>query len=274
MKKILLCLALFCPACLVYGQVNKVQHITAHMPDAAEIFKLFNQSFGVPAVYDYQSFGSFSSGGLWLGNVTFETVGANGDDRDSAFFRGIALEPAAHTNAVDSLLDKIHINHSAPQISYWNYQGSKQKFYTVTDLTDLCAGTRRVFICDYEQRDFINGFSLKADSAFNAAQGGSLGLLGVKAVVIQTTNLAKQVALWKTIPGIKVKDAYRFGFETGPDVLVEPGPQDQIKEIVLKVRSSAKAAAFLAKENYLKKEGNTLMIDPGKLHGLRIILEE
>lgn|SRR6185503_13034243 len=274
MKKILLCLALFFSSCMVYGQVNKVQHITAHVPGAADVFKLFSQTFGVPVVYDYQSFGSFSSGGLWLGNVTFETVGANGSDRDSAFFKGIALEPATHTNEIDAVMDKVPLNHSGPQISYWNYQGSKQKFYTVTDLTDLCAGARRVFICDYEQRDFINSFSVKADSAFNAANGGSLGLLGVKVIVIQTTNPAKQVALWKTLPGIKVKGAYRFGFKTGPDVLIEQGPEDAIKEIVLKVRSAVKAEASLAKENYLKIEENTLLIDPGRLYRLRIILEE
>ena len=274
-KKILLLPILFLLSVYGYGQVTRVNHVSAHIVGAEDIYKLFNQRLGLPVVFPFQSFGSFSSGGLWMGNITFETVEAGNGDVNAGRIKGIALEPTGNTDAIVLLLDKMKITHSNPDVSYWDFNGSRQKFYTITDLTDLSSDKRRVFICDYEQRGFINSFSAKANSALKATRGGVLGLIGVNTIVIQTTDVPAQTKLWKTLPGIKVKGDGRVEFDMGgPEILIEPGTEDCVKEIVLTVRSTANAAAFLAKENYLKKEGNTLLIDPGKAGGLRILIEE
>jgi hypothetical protein len=238
------------------------------------LFKLFNQTFGLPVVYDYQSFGSFSSGGLWLGNVTFEFVGAPENTNLPGFFFGVALEAKGHTDVILPMLDERQVTHSVPEISYWNFKGKKEKFYTVTVLRGLSAKSRRVFVCDYEQRDFIKSFSTKADSIFKAGNGGPLGITGLKAIVIGVTDKAGQAALWANIPGVRKTGEYSFSFAGGPAIFLDQDSADGVKAIIIQVQSKEKAAAFLAEQKCLKKENDTILIDPEKLDGLRVVLED
>jgi len=274
MKKIVFTFCLVLSGMSMYAQVTSVQHLNAHSRQAPELFKLFHETFGLPVVYDYQSFGSFSSGGLWLGNVTFEFVGAPASSGLPGFFFGIALEPKGHTDSIVTMLDERRIAHAVPEINYWNFKGKKEKFYTVTVLKDLSAKERRVFVCDYEQRDFIKSYSARADSLFKAGNGGPLRITGLKAIVIEVADKDKQAELWASIPGVKKINDHTFSFDGGPAIVLDQDGGDGIKEIIIKVQSKEKAAAFLAQQSCLKKENDRILIDPGKLDGLKVVLED
>jgi hypothetical protein len=271
MKKLSLFLLVSAWCTMLHAQINKVQHFNAHCGDngAKELFTLFNKTFGLPVVYDYQSFGNFSSGGLWLGNITFEFVGHAGGDDNKAAIIGVSLEPTGHADAIVPVLDRVHITHEAPKVA----QMDGKPFYTVIYLKDFTADKRKIFVCDYADRKFIDGFSIRADSVFKANNGGPLGIVGLKTIVIGTTDLTVQTALWEKIPAIKKTGDHSFGFTDGPDIQLVPDSTECVKEIVVKVQSVEEARVFLSRQGYLKQEESVTMIDPDKVCGLWVILE-
>ena len=275
MKKLVFIVSLSILCGPIWAQITRIQHFNAHSGDKAAqtLFTLFNQTFGLPVLYDYQSFGSFSSGGLWLGNITFEFVGHQDGDNLKAIFKGVALEPKQHTEAIVKMLDEKQIVHDAPDVAMMNVNGGQVPFYTVIGLKDLSAEGKRIFVCDYANRVFINTFSIKADSLLKANKGGPLGVIGLKKIIIGTTDKAKEVVVWGNVPGVIRKNDHFFSFSEGPDILIEPAGTDCVKEIVVKVKSLEQAMAFLEQRQCLKREGAKLLIDPEKLHGLRVILE-
>ncbi|MGZ3752393.1 MAG: hypothetical protein ACXVIY_11060 [Mucilaginibacter sp.] len=272
MKKLTLILLGIFGCGMLHAQINKVQHFNAHCSDAGakELFMLFNQTFELPVVYDYQTFGNFSSGGLWLGNITFEVVGHKGGDDKQAAFIGVSLEPTDHTDVITPLLDHAQIAHENPNVT----QMGGKPFYTVTYLKDFTTANRKIFVCDYADRPFIDGFAKKADSLFKVNSGGPLGITGLRTIVIGTADVTKQAALWEKIPAIKKVNDHLFSFSDGPNIELVRDSQECLKEIVVKVRSKKKAKDFLAQQQLLKKGDGRLMIAPDKLHGLAVILVE
>lgn len=271
---ILFSLVVFC--LFANAQITRVQHFNAHCSDqgAKELFSLFNKTFGLPVVYHYQSFGSFASGGLWLGNITFEFVGHSGQNNAQAIFKGVSLEPLSHTDTIIQLLDARQIAHDPPEVATMDQDGRKVPFYTLTYLKGLTTDNRKIFVCDYADRVFINGFSLRADSALKAHNGGPLGIVGLKTILIGVTDIVKQSAIWASMPGIRKIDDHLFSFSDGPDIMLQNYDSDCVIGIIIKVKSKDNAATFLRQQHYFATQAGKLMIDPANLHGLRIILEQ
>jgi hypothetical protein len=78
---------------------------------------------------------------------------------------------------------------------------------------------------------------------------------------------------WVSIPGAK-KTGNHFKFIEGPEIVVEKADRDGIKEIQVQVRSMEAASKFLTDNQMLSVENKITMIDPGKIFGLWIVLEQ
>ncbi len=274
MRKVLFIFYFISCSLFTGAQIAKVEHLNAHTIHATELFDLFKTTFRLPVVYDYQEFGNFSSGGLWLGNITLEFVNYRGLNTETALFKGIALEPVQHADTILRMLDEFSIPHNTPVPARFKVDNVEKTYWTNIGLKDLSTENLRVFICDYTDRSFVNNPKKAARKIFAEEEGGPLGIIGLKKIIIGSSNFEKTVNAWVSIPGAKKTGENHFSFFDGPEIVVEKAEKDGIKEIQLQVRSMETAAKFLTENHMLSMQNNTTLIDPEKLYGLRIVLQQ
>jgi hypothetical protein len=251
-----------------------VEHFNAHTIHAPELFELFKTKFRLPVIYDYQEFGNFSSGGLWLGNITIEFVNYQGLNAGPAIFKGISLEPIQHADSVLRMLDEFAIAHGTPSPARFRVDNVEKTYWTNIGLKDLSADDIRVFICDYTDRGFVNTPKKNARLLLDKEQGGPLGIMGLKMIIIGTKNVEKALHAWISIPGAKKTNNNHFSFFEGPEIVVEKADTEGIKEIQVQVKSVETASKFLTENHMLLIENDRTLIDPEKIYGLRIVLEQ
>jgi hypothetical protein len=274
MKKPFIFLLSILIATATSAQIAKIEHFNAHHVQARALFDLFKSTFQLPLVYDYQHYGSFSSGGLWLGNITLEFVCPAINAPATAIFKGVSLEPVQHTDSIIPELDNRQIAHSEPDIVKIKADGAEKVFWTVTGFTDLSGPDVRIFMCDYEDRSMVNGLKKAAADSLAIRQGGPLGIIGLKTIVSGVSNPEKAAETWSRMPGITTSGQGYFSFPSGPALNLQKAGKDGIMEIIVQIRSKATAMAFLAQHQLLRMENDTILIDPDKVYGLRIVLEE
>jgi hypothetical protein len=274
MRKLLFTVYLAVHFFSVNAQVVKVEHFNAQTTHAPDLFELFRSTFKLPVVFDYQEFGNFSSGGIWLGNITLELANYRGITPVNAIFKGIALEPVQHTDTIVRMLDDYGIMHGNPAPARFMVDNVEKTYWTNIVLKDLTADNIRVFICDYTDRSFVNNPKRIAKSVLNEIDGGPLGIMGLKKIVISASNPLKTVNAWTSIPGAKKAGENHFSFFEGPEIVIEKAEKDAVKEITVQVRSVENATKFLTDNHMLAVENTNIMIDPEKLFGLRIILQQ
>ena len=267
---------LFCMACISFAnaQIIRVQHFDAHTTHAPELFELFKTKFKLPLIYDYREYGNFSSGGLWFGNSILEFVNYEGLAPGKALFKGIALEPIQHTDAIVRMLDDYGVVHGPPVTAGFTVDNIEKTYWTNIALKEPGSDDVRVFVCDYTDRALVNNLKKKARKIFTEQGGGPLGIIGLKKIIIETSDLEKTLQGWISIPGAKKTGNNHFSFFDGPEIIVEKADKDGIKEIQVQVRSVEAASKFLMENQMIFMENKTILINPGKVFGLRIILEQ
>ena len=256
------------------GQVVKAEHFNAYTPYAAELFELCKTKFKLPVIFNYRELAGFSSGGLWLGNIVLEFVNHNGSDNNKTLFKGIALEPIQHADTIVKILDAYGVAHGLPESTRVSVDNTEKLLWTNILIKDISADNIRVFVCDYADRVYINTPKKAARKIFNETGGGPLGIVGLKKIVIGSANISKALHGWISLPGVKRISENHFGFFDGPEIVVEKADKDGIKEIQVQVSSLEKATKFLSENKMLAVENNTTLIDPEKLYGLRIVLQQ
>ncbi len=120
----------------------------------------------------------------------------------------------------------------------------------------------------------MNNPKKAARKIFAEEEGGPLGIIGLKKIIIGSSNFEKTVHAWISIPGAKKTGDNHFSFFDGPEIVVEKAEKDGIKEIQVQVRSMEAASKFLTENHMLSMQNNTTLIDPEKLYGLRIVLQQ
>jgi hypothetical protein len=66
---------------------------------------------GLPTACPYNSFGEFSSGAVYFGNVSVEIIDMKGQPNDGSKITGIAFEPSAKMVAIISGLKNRNISY-------------------------------------------------------------------------------------------------------------------------------------------------------------------
>jgi hypothetical protein len=121
-----------------------VEHFYISSHNALRIFQIFTKKFGLAVVWDYQNWGSFPSGGITMGNVVFELI--DGGPEQSQAYYGIALESSQSLKRTVPFLDAMKISHG---------RISKSSQWSAMALTNLLPDKVNLFLCDYNDRDFI-----------------------------------------------------------------------------------------------------------------------
>lgn len=213
-------------------EISKVEHFYVSSTHAKDLFNLFNSQFALPAVWDYQSWGSFSSGGITLGNVVFEFVESRSEQTPTHY--GIALEPSQSLKRTSSFLDSVKIVHG---------NISKAKEWSTMSLNNLLPDNINLFLCDYHDREFIKQDRKKAIDQLVINNGGTLGIQLLKEIVIGAQETGKFGTELAKIPGL-VRIGNDFLFCQGPNLKLTESDTPFL-DLIINVKSLYKAKIAL-----------------------------
>jgi hypothetical protein len=256
------------------AQVNKIEHFFASSPKAEQLFQFFSKGLELPVVWPYKSWGDFASGGVTLGNVVFELVTFKGADTTS--FNGIALEPLHSMEEFEKELDQLGIAHDTIDNSNVSKDttGALNGWSLFTP-KDLLPNEANLFVCDYKKRQHIADGRKKAADKLKAVNGGKLGILYLKEIVVSTSDFKKYDEQFARLPGVTKQQNGLFSFRDGPVLRLQLDAKNRISKIVILVKSLKKAKAFLESKKLLGNvNANSIFILPEAMDGLKIELVE
>ena len=198
------------------AQINKIDHFHISSPQSKDLFTLFTTEFNLPVVWDYQTYGSFSSGGVTLGNVVFEFHQEEPDQ--ITVYHGIALEPNQTATEIVHILDSTDISHGAiNRYPLLTEDGKKDIGWTTIYLKNMLPNLVNLFLCDYHDREFVKSLTDPAKNNLRKINGGILGIEYLKELVIGTEEPSKYINELTKVPGTKKEDNV-FTFSEGPDL--------------------------------------------------------
>ncbi|MGD2124008.1 MAG: hypothetical protein PVJ76_19815 [Gemmatimonadota bacterium] len=258
--------------------IAKVEHFLASSTDAQALHEFLHQEFMFPEIWPFTNYGGFSSGGVFLGNVVFESIqdsmGAQGQ-RGRASFNGIALEPVGPAAPTLEWLDQNSIGHGAPSPFTVMIEGTEQVFW-VTFTLEVPPATATIFVCDYTDRELIRQGREVGTEELTRAGGGPLGVWGVGEIILNVADLSTGTEAWKSLlGGERMVSEGLFRFSQGPAIRLEQGEPEGIREIVVEVVSLDDAKAYLNSKGILgETDQGDLTIGPSAVQGLSIRLRE
>lgn len=253
------------------AQVLRVDNITVEAGKAETIYSLFANTFQLPVLFRYQPAGAAETGKVWLGNMA---VSFTRSDKDTAFFNKLSLEPLQHGEALIQTLTGFGISLNPPDIITQPGTEGEQCNWKTIGVRDLCSEWLQVVIADALNPAFFASQRANAKKVFAEKEGGALGVRSVQKIILTTTDAAKSLQAWVSIPGVQRLADLGFRLIDGPVILVEKGHYNAVKELVVQVQSLAAAESFLLQKGLLQKEGNKTLILPAAVQGLRILLEQ
>lgn len=268
------CVLSLLSACLLLtgsAQVLRVDHITVQTSKPATLYSLFANTFQLPVLYRNEPGSNTSAGMVWLGNTALSFTGG---DKDTAFFSNLSLEPLQYGESLIQTLKGFGITLNPPEtLTHTSTEGEKHSWKTI-GVRDLCSEWVQVVIADALNPAFFAKQRSIAKKMFAEKEGGTLGLRSVQKIILTTTDAAKNLQAWVSIPGVQRMADIGFRLIDGPIILVEKGHHNAVKELVVHVQSLAAAESFLLQNGLLQKEGNKTLILPAAVQGLRILLEQ
>jgi hypothetical protein len=251
-----------------FGQFDKIDHLVVASPNAEQLYKLFKDAFQLPVLFNYQTFGSFSSGGLSLGNVTIEFGTAKNITRTA--FDAIAVEPHETAERTLTNLDLLDIPHGSinPYVTTFP-NGARDTVWKTATL----AGP--LFICDYSHRDEVHNLQKRMADSLQLRQGGPLGIIKLKEIVVGGEELTRFSNEFLKFPGQITGNDSLIQFSSGPSIRLVKRDHLSIEKIIIHVNSISRAKNYLQQKGLLgSASGDSVFIEPGAISGLSIELME
>ena len=259
-----------------------VDHFFAYSSEPEMLFKFFRDTLGLPQVWNFQNFGDFASGGVWMGNVEFEIVTWKPPPGEKlpTEFKGIAFEPVGYTDSLIEELDRRAIKHGKPEPTVMKDKEGRDYVGWINTGLDgpggLPPSNVSIFVYDSTSKEKKAARNARSSAAFEKSEANPLGVVAVKELAIGVKDLTAARVKWRMLldrPEQELGDSYIFSH--GPAIRLFAAPKDGFKSIVLQVRSLQKAKEFLSERNLLKKSTDrTVTIDPLAIGGLLITLEQ
>jgi hypothetical protein len=253
------------------AQINGIDHFFVSSPKAEKLFKFFKEELRLPVAWDYKTWGSFSSGAVSLGNVSFEFVFF--DSVKITKFDAIALEARQSTEDFILVLDSSKVVHDTIEYNtYTKKNGSIGGWSTLT-LRNLLPENAGLFICDYKERDQVL-IAITRDSAELIKQkGGSLGIICLKEIVVGSLDPINNKKELSKLPGVIRDETEVYNFKKGASIRLIKSNVGSIEKIVIRIHSITAARKYLKLHNLLGRSSkNSLYIDPKAIEGLTIEL--
>jgi catechol 2,3-dioxygenase-like lactoylglutathione lyase family enzyme len=230
--------------------VRQIDHILLNSEKPEQLFAFFTEKLGFPVVWPFQSYGTFSSGGVGFGNVNIELTHLKGSPSGLV---GVALEPGSASEALVSSLDARGLKHGAPAPVYQKDSSGKERLsWTTVQVTSLPPALG-VFFCKYDSAFF----DLDEGRAMNRREleshgGGPLGIQSTMELVIGVRDITTAQRDYRALLGPPRDDrelVWQVG--AGPAVRLVADHEDHLALLRMKVKSLERARAFLRGEHLL-----------------------
>lgn len=222
--------------------VHGVDHVYVPLSDSEAAYRVLTETLGLPIAWPYAAYGDFASGGINLGNLNVEVLRHSDAVPGSmphspARVQGIAFHPGA-TSRLLAELDHRGIVHSPPEIFPPGASADTGAMWTNVTLERLCNPATSVFTCEYH----IPGMSDydARQASLDECGGGSLGVTGVREIVISSPQPTGAAARWQQLldPLSPTRPGY-WELEHGPALGIIAGTADTVAQVVVMVRSLA-----------------------------------
>lgn len=222
--------------------VDGVDHVYVPMTDAKDAFAVLTEDVGLPALWPFTSFGTFSSGGVSVGSIKLEVIEANATTPWSTAqqppqIQGIAFRPSSHID--DAYLAEVDAR-SIPRTEPSLFERDGRPAWTNLYFSDFLSETAGVFVCDYhvpESRDIERRRRLLADRG-----GARLGVLDAAELVISSRDPRAARGRWKRLfDPMEAVEPLTWRPPVGPAITVMEGDDDRVDHLALAVRSEEAA---------------------------------
>jgi hypothetical protein len=202
----------------------------------------------LPLVFPMTSRGSFTSGGITLGNLGVELI------EDSCLMpwlsassphriKGIVFEPTfALDDSYLTALDERHVSHTPPMSQPGASQGDPP-LWTNIWLDGFISQDSGAVICSFE--GLASPDVSRQRTLIDAVAGGALGLVEAREVVVAATDVETATSRWRRLLG----DPSECGSSPvwvpseGPRLRLVAGEQNRILGLTLVAHDPARAAA-------------------------------
>ena len=263
--------------------LRQIDHVMIKADDPREVLAFFTETLGLPIAWRVEERGGVASGGVGFGNVNVEAIRFPGQASLSsrAQLTGFGFEPASMRACLDEL-QRRGVPHGPlrPLIST-DTDGAKRSLFTNVTLLGLSDSalpvdaTMHIFVSEYDPR-YVDVASRRArlGKELTASRGGPLGVESMKEIVVGTSDVATMRPRWQRLldPARPTRaGAWQVG--TGPAIRIVPAKENRVEALVVRVRSLARAKAFLHTHGLLAREpAAEVMLDPSKVFGIKMRL--
>jgi hypothetical protein len=251
--------------------VSRIDHFLIEQRNADESFQLFATQFKIPVIWPMAHYGPFSSGGLYFGNVVVEFgqfAALAGSAPENPRLAGIAFQPPHSAAASIAELEQLRIAHG-PAEPFTTYRdGKMQTLWTNVRIIGIAPADTWLFVCEYHI-DTKSG-QAAAGNELKKVEGGPLGLLRVKEILVETANLQATGARWKALlSSANQQEAGVFAMSGGPAVQLVLGKREALRLLTLEVSSLSQAKAALTERNVTYDDrGREVLFGNATTHGL------
>jgi hypothetical protein len=251
--------------------VRQIDHIIIGSDEPEQLFRLFSEKLSLPVALPFQSYRTFSSGGIGFGNVNIEILarGAANFETQSGL-SAAALEPNSLSELLTGL-DAHGVKHGAPNPFHQkDASGAERLLWTTVDINQS-----PFFICKYnfdvdERRAGIQ-------RELQKRSGGPLGIESVMELMIGVRDIAAAQREWSNLFGpLRAGQEPVWQVGLGPAIRLVAAREDHLLLLRVKVNSLERARAFLKDQNLLGLDhlGSELSFDPSHVAGADIRLVE
>jgi len=221
-----------------------------------------------------------TSGAAGCGNVNVEAIQFPVQTAAEAKLVGFAFEPGPF-DTVHNELQRRSIRFGAPRPFYSTLQdGTRRNLWTNVTLLELsdadrpANATMHVFLSEYSPT-YVNTEQrrVRLQSQLTTSSGGSLGVQGVKEVIIGTTDLPTARKAWERLLGPwRVSEPGLWHVGDGPAIRLVEATKDALQELVVSVVSLQRARVVLQTRKLMDSDSRDVIIRSPQLDGVVIRL--
>ena len=259
--------------------IEQVDHLMVQVPEPEQLYQLFSADLGLPIAWPMVDYGPFKSGGVSFGNVNLEVLKSSQEMRSQGLIPdgngiiGIAFQPSEPLESTVNVLDAGKVPRG-PILPFSVVQnGTSMTLWKNLELSDMMPGSL-IFYCEYTFRD-QSGFRQRMEQMLATANGGVLGVTGLKEITIEYADPSFLGKWQKILPGAAGGVPEQRDGGSGVTVHLKKSERNMIVSITLQVKSLAVAKAALERKEFLGEVSEGMIsLNPGKISGLQVFITE
>ena len=259
--------------------IQQVDHLMVQLPEPEQVYQLFSEDLGLPVAWAIVDYGPFKSGGVSFGNVNMEVLNSSEEMRKDGMIPGgtgivgIAFQPSEPLESTVNVLDAAKVPHG-PILPFNVVQnGTPMTLWNNLELSGMMPGSL-IFYCEYTFRN-QGDFRKHMEQMLATANGGALGVTGLKKITVEYADLAVLEKWQRVLPEAAGGGPGQRNGGNGVTVRLVQSGRNAVSSITLQVKSLELAKTALIEKGLLGtvSEGR-ISINLGAIAGLQVYVTE